>query len=63
MYIVCLIYSQIACPDLIETVKDADILVFVLPHQVMYGVYISCSVHALHCVCVHYDILTVVLLS
>lgn len=25
--------SIIACPDVVETVKDADILVFVLPHQ------------------------------
>lgn len=25
---------QIACPDASETVKDADILVFVIPHQV-----------------------------
>ena len=51
MYFVCHIYLQIACPDLIETVKDADILVFVLPHQVMNGVYITCSV-----ACVHHDV-------
>ncbi len=27
--------SQIACPDIVQTVQDVDILVFVLPHQVI----------------------------
>ena len=29
-----LIHVQVACPDVVETAQDADILIFVLPHQV-----------------------------
>lgn len=25
---------QVACPDVVDTVKGADVLIFVLPHQV-----------------------------
>ena len=30
----CLWHMQVACPDVIETIKGADILIFVVPHQV-----------------------------
>ena len=32
---------QVACPDIKETVKDSDILIFVLPHQVGMSSFIS----------------------
>ena len=31
---------QLACADVVETAKDADILIFVLPHQVQLLLYI-----------------------
>ena len=35
----CLLSFQIACPDVVESIKDADILIFVLPHQVSLSNY------------------------
>jgi len=34
----CWLLMQIAVPDVIEASKDADILVFVVPHQFMQGI-------------------------
>ena len=34
--VVLVFLTQIAVPDLVESVKGADILVFVLPHQVTF---------------------------
>ena len=31
---ICIFFMQTANPDVVETVKDADVLVFVVPHQV-----------------------------
>ena len=36
MYICC--YLQIANPDIVDCAKDADILVFVIPHQFVKGI-------------------------
>jgi glycerol-3-phosphate dehydrogenase len=33
-----LLLYQVAISDVVETCKNADILVFVLPHQFMYGI-------------------------
>ena len=30
--------TQVAVPDVVEASKDADILVFVVPHQFMQGI-------------------------
>jgi glycerol-3-phosphate dehydrogenase len=32
-----LLYSQVAVPDVVEAAKDADILIFVIPHQFIKG--------------------------
>ena len=34
----CRLTLQVAIPDVIEASKDADILVFVVPHQFMQGI-------------------------
>lgn len=37
MTIVVFNHSQVAVPDVVEAAKDADILIFVIPHQFIKG--------------------------
>ena len=34
---VCWLYLQVAIPDVLTASKDADILIFVVPHQFIHG--------------------------